>query len=1364
MSTARHHAEWLSLVEVSGPFLSMPVLTQVFAQELDKHDPDHARLLRQAYEEWDENQSGKRPDPAIHNAWIRYVLTKTLDLEEVLIDRQAISQTLKAAIPEQGETLRPDYVVNDPRTGKARLLVRVYPRSQKLTKPVAQGRWKASPDTRMMELLHRTEVRLGLVTNGDQWMLVNAPKGETTGYASWYSSLWFEEPMTLRAFRTLLVFRQFFGVPENETLESLLDRSAADQQEVTDQLGYQVRQAVEVLIHSLDRADQEHDRELLVGVDDGILYEAALTVMMRLVFLFCAEERGLLLLGDDLWDKNYAVSTLRELLRKTADQFDEVILESRKDAWSRLLTTFRAVFGGVQHDRFRLPPYGGKLFDPDRFPFLEGRKLGTSWRNTEANPLPINNRTVLHLLDALQVLRLRVPGGGPAEPRKLSFRALNIEQIGHVYEGLLDHTAKRATEPVLGLAGTRDCEPEISLSELEGLRTKGEKELCEYLKKATGRSSVSPIRTALTAELYAEQVAHFRTACQGDEELWKRIKPFAGLVRPDTFGYPVVILPGSAYMTAGTDRRSSGTHYTPRSLTEPIVQYTLEPLVFVGPAEGKPKEEWQLRPPVELLDLKICDMACGSGAFLVQACRYLAERLVEAWEKVEKEHPELPGITPDGKASEGKPGETLIPRDSGERVIYAQRLIAGRCLYGVDKNPLAAEMGKLSLWLLTLQKDKPFTFLDHAIRSGDSLVGIANTHQLTSFSLDGKGPDMPMFTDAIKKRLDAVRILRRQIAEHPDFCVEDVERKGLMLKNAEEQTKRLVYAANYLLAASWEGGSEDDQEDRLKKALTHVEYNFKDLPVEQLEAEGKQRLREAGCPKPFHWPLEFPEVLTQLGGFGGVVGNPPFLGGSRISTVLGDDYYAFIRLAFPTIQGRADFCCCFFLRGWTLLSERGNLGLIATNSISQADSREASLEPMVKAGSTIYRADNSRSWPGDAAVIVSVVHLSKTLHKGERVLNGSETQAITPFLDADEEQPTVSALAAQENLAFHGSVVVGNGFILESDEAKQLILANERNKKVILPYLNGFDVNSEVDHIGSRWIINFFNWPLDHETAPDDYSGPVANDYPECLAIVRQRVKPERDRLGQKKDSSSQGYARWWWQYGRRQEALYSRIDRQQRVLVRPRVSNTHAPVFLPTGQVFSDALVVFTMDKWWHFTVVQSTLHELWARKFSSTLKRDLRYSATDAFETFPFPGYSQSLDTMGERYYARRQQIMGARKEGLTKIYNRFHNVDEHTEDIQNLREMHAEMNTTVAAAYGWNDLALAHGFHDSKEGVRFTISEAARREVLARLLKLNYERYAEEVALGLHDKKKPKPSKGTKKTVKKADEDPLLFSEDE
>ncbi|MEY2725035.1 MAG: hypothetical protein RLZZ458_902, partial [Planctomycetota bacterium] len=733
MSIARHHTEWLSLVPVSGPFLSLPVLMEAFSAGLEPHDPDHVRLLRQEYDEWRVAGDGGRViRPDRHHAFIRFILQQTLDLpDNLLLQGQSIPQTLQVEIPEHGELLRPDIVLASPPTSNAslathhppRLLIQSYPRSQDLSSYVAGSSWKASPDTRMTELLHGTGVRLGLVTNGDHWMLVDAPKGETSGYASWYASLWLDEPITLRAFRSLLSVQRFFGVPEDQTLESLLAKSASNQQEVTDQLGYQVRKAVEVLIHSLDKADQDFSRELLADVTPEQLYESALTVMMRLVFLFCAEERELIPSKPfPVYEQNYSVCTISRQLRELADQHGEELLERRYDAWQRLLAAFRAVYGGLKHDDVQIPAYGGSLFNPDRFPFLEGRKVGTTWRVEKATPLPVNNRTVLHLLEALQLLQIKVPGGGPAEARRLSFRALDIEQIGHVYEGLLDHTARRAAEPFLGLAGTRDKEPEIKLAKLEELLARGEPDLLKFLKDQTGKSD-SALTKSLKVELDKHATARFRTGCQSDDALWKRVERFAGLVRQDNFGYPVVIPQGSVFVTSGTDRRSSGTHYTPRSLTEPIVQYTLEPLVYVGPAEGKPRAEWKLKPATELLQLKICDMACGSGAFLVQAARYMAERLLEAWDNAKKANPNTPGITPDGMPSTGRTNEALIPDDPAERKTYAMRIIAQRCLYGVDKNPLAVEMAKLSLWLLTLAKDKPFEFLDHSIRSGDSLVG-----------------------------------------------------------------------------------------------------------------------------------------------------------------------------------------------------------------------------------------------------------------------------------------------------------------------------------------------------------------------------------------------------------------------------------------------------------------------------------------------------------------------------------------------------------------------------------------------------------------------------------------------------------------
>ena len=430
MSVSRHHADWLNLVEHSGPFFSLPVLSRVFSSGLEPRDTAQAKRLRDAYEVWQDNPTA----PGKQHAWVMHVLTELLLYPEKLIaEDQAIPPGLEARMAEMGETLRPDFALLTPAgregAGQAQMLVSIYTPEQQLDKPVAGKHWKATPATRMTELLHAAGVPLGLASNGEQWMLVYAPRGETTGYASWYASLWMDEPITLRAFHSLLGTHRFFGVAAANTPLGMLKESANDQQEVTDQLGYQVRGAVEVLVQSFDTLDKESGRKLLKGVAASSLYDAALTVMMRLVFLFSAEERGMLQLGKPLYDDNYAVSTLQELLQEVADRYGEEVLERRTDAWARLLASFRSVHGGVHHQDLSMPAYGGSLFDPDRYPFLEGRAAGTSWRNTVAEPLAINNRVVLHLLNALQ--RLRVKGAvasGMAETRRVPGSTMTDEQ------------------------------------------------------------------------------------------------------------------------------------------------------------------------------------------------------------------------------------------------------------------------------------------------------------------------------------------------------------------------------------------------------------------------------------------------------------------------------------------------------------------------------------------------------------------------------------------------------------------------------------------------------------------------------------------------------------------------------------------------------------------------------------------------------------------------------------------------------------------------------------------------------------------------------------------------------------------------
>ena len=1338
-SVAHRHAEWLSLLEINGPFLSMGVLLEAFPQGLDAHDSDHAHLLRTFYDEWLESTNSARSDPAVHKAWINFVLKETLGFtDEVLVSGQKIPENLAVHVPRENETLRPSLVLLNPTAaeepGKARLLIDVLPASQGVEKAMEGHRWKASPASRMLELLKATNTRLGLITNGEQWMLVNAASGESAGYITWTSDYFVEEPLTLRAFRSLLGLRRFFAVSEATVIEALLDASLSDSNEVTDQLGYQVRKAVEVFIQAVDRIDQDRNRELLRSISAAHLYEAALTVMMRLVFLFSAEERGLFLLGEELYDQCYAVSTLRAQLQETADQQGEEILSRRSDAWCRLLATFRAVYGGVEHDSLRLPAYGGNLFDPDRFPFLEGRSVGTHWRESKSEPLPINNQVILHLLAALQILQVKVPGG-KSEPRRLSFSALGVEQIGHVYEGLLDHAAVRAKSPVLGLIGSKNQEPEVELAELEQLKQEGQEALVDYLKKLTERQANTLKRSldAGNSEL-SDQSDRERLlqACNNDAVLCERVSPFAKLLRLDTRKFPVVIPAGNIYVTRGSERRSSGTYYTPPLLTEPIVKHALDPLVYIGPAEGLPETEWRLKPAKEILDLKVCDMAMGSGAFLVQVCRYLAEKLVEAWGDAEAKNPGAFIVTPEGELSTGSAIERLLPVEVDERILIARRFVADKCIYGVDKNDLAVNMAKLSLWLVTLQRDRPFTFLDHALKCGDSLLGVSTFKQIENFSLRPDVAQMTFGTANLFRYVEQAASKRRELEALPSNNYDDIETKNRLHAEAETATAKVKAIADHLIAFELRGLKGDAYDDERTRVADEVELLMKrdaDAGIETTNAKSSlahSAYENLSGRHPFHWPLEFPEVVNR-GGFDAFVGNPPFLGGKRISTVLGTTYNTFLKVAFADSKGAADICAYFYRRANELLRERGTTGLLATNTIAQADTREVGLDIVIRSGGVIYHVQPSIIWPGTANVHVSLVHWRKGEWKSLCILGSNTCDRITPRFETQElASIKPHRLRTFADAASSGVGLMGMGFVLDSDLAAKWIHTDTKYSDVLWPYMNGQEFNNTFDLKPTRYAINF-----------EDMSESEAAAYSMAFSRVTDLVKPHRDKLkGQIHQAS-------YWKYWDSRELLYQMIKPLSRVLACAMVTKHLSFAFLPERWVYSQKLIVFPTDQAKHFSLLQCTFHDLWVRFLSPTLKSDLSYSVSDAFRTYPATELKagDELELVGEGYHKFRQSIMLNRKEGLTNIYNRFHERTEMTQDIARLRSFHVEMDRAVARAYGWTDLKLDHGFHVTKQGQRFTIRESARREVLDRLLQLNYERYAEEERLGLHDKKRGK-----------------------
>lgn len=1328
-SSARQHAEWLSLIEVSGPFLSLGTLVDALPQGLDGHDPEVARDVRAAHGEWENDGA---TDPGIHSAWTDFVLERVLGFpDEVRRRGQQVPPTLSVQ-GEAGEALRPHEVIVDPEGDRPRMLIAVHSVGSDLDAPAGDGRSAASPVERMEQLCAATGVRLGLATNGERWTLIDAAPGATTSRATWYAALWLEEAVTLRAFRTLLGVDRFFSVAGDQTLEALLGRSTEDQQSVTDQLGTQVRRAVELLVHSLDVADRTRDHSLLREVPDQEVYEACLTVMMRLVVLLSAEERDLLLLGDDLWDGSYAVGTLRARLRADADAHGEEVLQLRRDAWPRLLATFRAVYGGISHGSLRLPAYGGNLLDPDRFPFLEGRAHATDWRTTPAAPLPVDNRTVLHLLDALQQLEVKVPGG--RELRALSFRGLDVEQIGHVYEGLLDHTAFRTSEPAIALQGKK--EPELALRLIEEHALRGWDDLVAYLTAETGLTARG-VEKRLDAELDEHAGQRLLVACESDEDLRDRVLPYAGLLRVDSFGYPLVFPEGALFVTEDPRRRNTGTHYTPPSLTEPIVRYALEPVVYEGPADGWERDRWRLKSAAELLDLKVADIAMGSGAFLVQACRYLAERLLEAWDS-ERSHAGDSTMLSAAASSRGGDTAQLIPSDAAERLIYARRLIASRCLYGVDKDPMAVEMAKLSLWLVTLQKDRPFTFLDHALRCGDSLLGLTRIEQLTDLNFDAgeAAGTLGLLTQHVHHAVEHARGLRAAIECSAPVDVGDAHVKAQALADAEMVTADLQLLSDLMVATDL-GANDSGATLALFEEDAGALLARGDDPARtklQLDVKG---LLNTGKPamdvdrRPFHWPLAFPEVFSdreRASGFDAVVGNPPFLGGKLLSGALGASYreYLVTRLA-DGRRGHADLCAYFFLQAQRLLQPRGSYGLLATNTIAQGDTREVALEAMLAGGGVITRATRSRPWPGAASLQVAEVWGSLSPWRGAVFLDGREVSAINSLLsESGRASGDARRLAANLGRSYIGFYTAGLGFVLSGAEAANLIARDSRYGKVVRPYLTGHDIQSSPVQAPERWVIDFADWTEEE-----------AARYPDIFEIVRKRVRPER--LTKKRAA----HRRRWWIFGDHRPALRRALRAHALAFVRCRVTNVHSFVLLRSGIAPSEATVVVVADSWEDFAVIQSSPHEVWSWRYASSLGSGLRYTPSDCLETFPFPerapGDRSALGESGNTLHDFRAERTRARNEGLTKLSNRVNDPGQDDDDLARLRELMATMDQEVAAAYGWNDLDLDHGFHETKLGRRFTIGPNARQEILDRLLELNHERYAEEVRRGLHDKKK-------------------------
>lgn len=1334
------HEDWLNLVAPEPPWFTLPVMKRAFANGLDPA-PSHIRAEHK--NRWRESR-----DAVDRTDYVEWLLRDGLGWRADYRRGSDMPPSFVTGVPAQGGVIVPAGVYMpavlepfDPfEPGEAaeadlaaHVLVFVLPAGCDPAQRPGDG-WSATWVQRAAKCCRHCEVPLALVTDGDYFTLVYADRDSATGAGTWRAAAFETEPILLDSLISMLAARRFTAAAEADTPSALLAESVGSQAEVADQLGWQARRAVELLVNAVSRADLDSEGRLLAGVEPRKVYEAAVTVVMRLVILLVAEEKALLPVDEDLYQRLYSVRTLREDLERERTESPET-LEIRYAAWHRLLATARAVHGGIRHHSLNVAAYGSDLFHPERYSFLEGRAGRGADRHEAHNPIPVTDLDVLAVLDALMILRFRSESG-VTDTRRLSYRELEVEQIGHVYERLLDHNALRADVAVLGCAGRPGAEPEIPLPDLETASIDGEDALVGFLTDAKGNSSGHyvgtdrQVRQWLAQPIPEPRLAELRAACGGDPVLFERIAPFANLLRTDLRDRPVVFRPGAVYMTETGSNRASGTAYTTRALAEEVATHALAPLCHSpGPQDTADANQWRVRPSAELLNLKVCDPAVGSGAILVAACRYLADRVVDAW--IAEHDPRAADL-----ATAADDPSVLDAR------VQALRKVAERCCYGVDRNPMAVEMAKVSMWLTTLARDQPFTFLDHAIKAGDSLLGVWDLDQVRWLHMApsagrGRARSFDWMTDGrdaldlLQDRLaEAVR-LRRQLHEKTTTTIRDADRKADLHDRSSRRLDAFGAVADLVTGAALASAQESNPSKAMNQALEgdlHVlrtalealdSADEHDL-LEKLSECARQNLdkgRPDGEPlrRPLHWPIAFPEVFADGGRFDAMVGNPPFIGGQRLSGATGGDYREhLVHWIAGGTKGSADLVAYFFLHAANIAR---SLGYLATNTIAQGDTSEVGLARLIDRGWSIHRALSSMPWPGAATLEIAKLWLTEEAWKGRPQLDGRWVRGIEEML-----YPTSRSgwrkrpLAENAKRSFQGSIVLGRGFMMPPEAARDLITRDPRNADVLFPYLNGEDLNRSPAHTASRWSVNFFDWSEDR-----------AREYPDCYAVIEARVKPERsDKRGKPYEAAR----RYWWQHLAQRKGLYRTTAGMERVLVIARVSKTVLPTFVPTGQVFADQLVVFAYDDCFHFGVLSSAFHFRWVVRHASTHETRTRYTPTDVFETFPQPSFSELVEKAAEPLDTYRREFMGVEQIALTSLYNRVHDPADRSPAIRKLRDLHSSLDLAVRDAYGWSELDLGHGFYDVRgAGRRFTFAPEAADEILERLLELNRDRYLEE-----------------------------------
>lgn len=814
----------------------------------------------------------------------------------------------------------------------------------------------------------------------------------------------------------------------------------------------------------------------------------------------------------------------------------------------------------------------------------------------------------------------------------------------------------------------------------------------------------------------------------------------------------------------GDQRAATGSHYTPDDLVQPLIKHSLDYLIADRLKASNPE--------AALLSLRVADISCGSGHILLAAARRIATELAIV------------------RTGEEQPSPSAFRS--------AIRDVIRNCIYGVDLNPLAVELCKVALWLEAHIPGQPLNFLDHHIKCGNAIVGFAHREEMQKGVPDEAFVTMPgddkEVVAELRKRNKAERIRQGKQVSF-SFTPEIDQSFSLSLKQwheiallpertpSEIEEKKRRYQA----FATGKDSSLLRQIASIPIAQFYIEKTYGNRSSIITDDEYSQYLSGQQSPNEqatamvqaiaerknfFNWFLEFPEIIEN-GGFDCILGNPPYLGGQALSGTYGAHFCEYVKWEYaPT--GLSELVVFFIRRIYSLLQPEGFTAFITTNSITDGNVRKDGLEQVLAQNGSINFAVRGIKWPGRANLVVSLVGLYKEKWQGKYNLDGRSVPVISAYFEDSLDDGELLSLFENKANLFQGSIFLGEGFLLTHEEAHHLIMDDARNKEVIYPVTNGQEINNEPNQRPQRSIINFFT--LTEEEA-STYSRP--------FEIIREKVKPVRMKLNPS-TQVNQRRRNYWWQFGALAANLYVRINLISHCFVAAATTKYLNFSALQTNYVFTHALYVFSTDRWDLYSIVQSTIHEVWARKYSGSLETRLRYSPTDCFETYAFPESlwqvpNQILATTGEHYHEYRHALMLRFWLGLTDIYNLFHNRDltpaivakvsgkpDEAESgyagILELRKLHRELDEAVLAAYTWSDLNLAHDFYEietlpENDRVRYTISPEARKELLKRLLALNHQRAAEEKANAPAKAVKQGKGKGTKRN-NSTQEGPGLF----